>query len=59
MANDIDLWNDIEDLEAQGKADKARDLHNVYRCKYIEYDEQELDAAVQDFIDKYGENPLN
>ena len=42
MANDIDLWNDIEDLEEAGKKVEAKSLHQIFICRYIEYNPKEL-----------------
>jgi len=39
MSNDIDLWNDIEDLESLGLKKEAEDLLEAYRKEYIEVEE--------------------
>lgn len=57
MANDIDIWNDIEELEKSGKQQEADDLLKIYHYVYIE-DGHELAKRLQKkFIKKYGYNP--
>ena len=41
MANDIDMWNDIEDLEKAKKKQEAKDLHNCFIARYSEHDGSE------------------
>lgn len=41
MANDIDLWNDIEDAEEAGYVKEANKLHKEFVKKYIEDEVEE------------------
>jgi hypothetical protein len=41
VANDIDMWNDIEQLEKLGKFKEASWLHAVYCAWFINYDKAE------------------
>jgi len=34
--NDIDMWNDIEELEEMGLKKEAEELHLKYIKKYVE-----------------------
>jgi len=56
MANDIDMWNDIEELEKGTKTDKdmAKDLLDCHRAKYQDGDEKRADELKQLFTKKYG-----
>jgi len=58
MANDIDLWNDIEQLEEMGKKEEANDLLTIFNYRYNEYDMNKLDKAIKKFELKYHYNPL-
>ena len=57
MANDIDLWQDITLLENEGKMKEAESLHEIYKYKYIEYDNHKLEQAKDKHWKKYGYEP--
>jgi len=59
MANDVDFWNDIETLVKSGAGDPVHvsDLTNLYRLRYIEYDEELLDTAKEKFFTDYDYLP--
>lgn len=50
MANDINMWNDIEDLEKEGKKKQAKSLLELYRRKFIE---GESTARLEPLVDEY------
>jgi len=54
MANDIDMWNDIEDLEENGEQAEADDLLECFTAKYNENDEELADKLQDKFLDKWG-----
>ena len=53
MANDIDMWNDIEDLEKLGRKKKADELLKIYVFRFIEYDLVEAERLKSNFEKKY------
>jgi len=58
MANDIDIWQDIEHLEKAGRKQEASDLLEIYRFVYIEETDLKKARKLQDkFIKKYRYNP--
>ena len=36
MANDLDMWNDIKELEEMGKQEEANDLLEIYKRVFVE-----------------------
>ncbi len=54
MANDINMWNDIEALEKFDKQ-KAEDLHKVYVEKFINFDDKKAEEEKERFVEKYGD----
>jgi len=58
MANDIDLWQDIEQLERLGRKQEAKDLLEVFHFRYIERNESKLKKAIEKFEKKYHYDPL-
>ena len=57
MANDINLWQDIEDLEILGHTKEAKDLSKIFNFRYNEFDEVKLKKAKSQFFKKYGYVP--
>ena len=58
MANDIDLWNDIETLEKSGAGDPVhvKALHTLFRLRYVDYDgSPKCEAELQKFKDYFQE----
>lgn len=53
MANNINMWEDIEDLEVNGKLQQAIDLSQCYYYAFIEPNKIELEQAKQEYINKY------
>lgn len=53
MANDIDMWNDIEDLEQTGNYDEAEVLHNVYAEWFINNDKEATKKAIEEAKKKF------
>lgn len=56
MANDIDMWNDIEHLEkSKSKKNKAiaKDLLKCYSARYINFDELIAEKCKNDFHRKW------
>jgi len=41
MANDINMWNDLEHMDK--RTSEYRILSQCYYCKYIEYDDEAAD----------------
>ena len=58
MANDIDLWQDIEQLYSLGRKKESVDLLRVFRYRYIERNAYQLKRALSNFIKKYHYDPL-
>jgi len=58
MANDIDLWQDIMDLEDLGRKQESKDLAVVFCFRYIERNESKLKKALKKFETKYHYDPL-
>ena len=67
MANDIDMWNDIEEWEEEPEDKKfetpngtftakeiAEDLDECYYYAYNEYDEEKAEELKEAFETKYG-----
>ena len=54
MANDINMWGDIEVLVGTGLKEQAKALLDCYHFRYIEYDEIKLKKYKQYYIEKYG-----
>lgn len=58
MANDMNIFNDIMDLEREGKQDESDDLLTIYRLVYIEDGQRRKAEKLQKlFIKKYHYNP--
>jgi len=58
MANDIDLWQDTEQLERLGRKQEAIDLLKVFKFRYIERNEYQLKKVLREFETKYHYDPL-
>ena len=54
MANDIDMWNDIETLEKEGEQKKADDLLNCFRANFDWGDKDRAEDFKEAFEKKYG-----
>jgi adenylate cyclase len=57
MANDINMWNDIEDLESQGKQEQADALTTIHNLVFNEGDDPHSHAVeilVEQYTNKYG-----
>jgi hypothetical protein len=55
MANDTDLWNDIEELEKEGKLKQAGDLLFVYSALYMDETPMFIQERLKDnYESKYG-----
>ncbi|MCD6436381.1 MAG: hypothetical protein J7L15_08375 [Clostridiales bacterium] len=57
MANDIDMWNDIEGLEKENstlKQNWAKDLMACYNARYQEGDEKLAEKLKDKFEIKWG-----
>jgi hypothetical protein len=52
MANDIDMWNDLEQMDKRTKEYKL--LFKCYHYRFIEHNEALADSLKQEFIAKYG-----
>ena len=57
MANDIDIWKDIEELSEKGELKEAKDLLNIYHYRYINYNAKKARLLQNKFIKKYKYNP--
>jgi hypothetical protein len=58
MANDTDMWLDIENLEHQGMKKQAQDLLEVFRSIYIENtNKAEREEILQRYIERYNYDP--
>lgn len=55
--NDIDLWEDIEILEKKGRQKEADSLMEIFRFRYIEYDEKKLQQAKKAHYKKFKYMP--
>ena len=54
MANDIDMWNDIEELERKGDLIIAGELHKIYTQKFINGNDKKAEKLKQEFIQNNG-----
>ena len=54
MANDTDLWNDIEDIEKDGETEVSELLTKCHTARYVEYDMELAEELKEEFIEKYG-----
>lgn len=54
MANDIDMYRDMVNLEREGEEKQAMDLGLCWFYAFIEPNEIELEKAKQHYIKKYG-----
>ena len=54
MANDINMWNDIDELEENGEREEAQDLMDCFYWRYNEGDIEEAEKLKEFFIKKYG-----
>ena len=54
MANDIDMWNDIEELETYGDKEQANSLLGIYQAKFMEGNETEAEKLRKEFKAKYN-----
>ncbi len=55
MANDIDMWNDILELENTGEKEKADFLLRCFNAKYNEGDIEKSENLKDEFTKKYGD----
>lgn len=55
MANDIDMLNDIERLEKQGKKRQSSELNGIYCVKFIEFDNTWAEILKEKFEKKYND----
>jgi hypothetical protein len=53
MANDIDMWNDLEDLEKYDE-EQAELLNECYNAKFINNDSKQADYLKNLFQKEYG-----
>jgi len=57
MANDINIWNDIDELEKLGNQEHAKDLLKVYTAYFIEETpETEREQIRAEYENKYQED---
>ena len=54
MANDIDMWKDIEEMQKDGESQELWDLMDCYNFRYQEGDFLQAEYMKQIFIEKYG-----
>lgn len=54
MANDIDMWNDIEYFEDIGEQGKSEDLLKCFVARYQEGNIAQADVLKSAFYEKYG-----
>lgn len=55
MANDIDMWNDIERMEKNTKhKERAEDLLECYIAAYINFEEEIAEQLKDAFEKKWG-----
>ena len=54
MANDIDLWNDIEILQRDDELEESEFLAKIYRAKFIEGKDKEAENLKKEYTKKYG-----
>jgi len=54
MANDIDLWNDAEELEEDGFAEESELLFQCFNAQFNEGDEEEAERLKEKYIEKFG-----
>ena len=54
MANDTDMWNDIEDIEKDGSTEVSELLTECYNARYGEYDIELAEELKDKFIELYG-----
>jgi hypothetical protein len=47
MANDIDMWNDIADLEKTGRKKEAEAMSEVYTAWFIEGSKKKAKKAIK------------
>ena len=52
MANDIDMWNDIEYFEKH-KDKRAKLLMECYHARYIEYDKEKAECLKEKYEKKF------
>ena len=52
MANDIDMWNDIEELERLGDTKNAELMGGVFQAYFIDYDMVETKEAIEQAHDQ-------
>ena len=57
MANDINLWSDIVELEHEGKQEEAQSLQEIYHYRYIEFSSSKLEEAKDKHFKKYRYTP--
>jgi len=56
MANDIDMWNDIEELEKRGFQKEAEAMLDVYYHRFIEYNPDEAFRLAEYYSTLYDFN---
>jgi len=53
MANDINMWNDIEELESYGDKEQANKLLGIYQAKFMEGNDIEAERLRAKFEEEY------
>jgi len=53
MANDIDMWNDIEELEKENPK-MAKELLKIFSAMFINGNRKEAEKLKKQFEEKYG-----
>lgn len=54
MANDIDMWNDIEAFEKQGEIEISNALRECFNARYVEYDQNLSELLKRQFEERFG-----
>ena len=54
MANDTDMWNDIEEFEKNGEQDKSNDLLEVFQARFGDGDIERANELRKRYIKKWG-----
>lgn len=55
MANDIDMWNDLEELEKKKEKSEEYDLlWSCYFAKFIDFNEEKAEEFKSKFKKKFG-----
>lgn len=54
MANDTDMWNDIEELERTGQQKQADELLGVFHQKFNEGNEKKAEKLKERYEEKWN-----